>query len=179
MMHAVWANANSLIAAAVKAHARFKTKKAMPFSPLAPAVFFDDDDIAGLITVLSERLRRDQRVRPVMDKLVGNHWYEAEQEIGAFLAASVFLSSRPRIDAEWLAAAMEVLAPEDVDALADIMLSAALSAFPLQSAAVVAEICDRLAEMARWVLAGKGARRQQRSLKMHERIVAGALMNGL
>jgi hypothetical protein len=114
-----------------------------------------------------------------MDRLVGNRWYEAEQEIGAFLAASVFLSSRPRIDAEWLGAAMEVLAPDDVDALADIMLSAALSAFPLQSAAVVAEICDRLAEMARWVLAGKGARRQQRSLKMHERIVAGALMNGL
>jgi hypothetical protein len=151
----------------------------MPFSPLAPAVFFDDDDIAGLIVLVSERLRRDLRVRPVMDKLVGNRWYEAEQEIGAFLAASVFLSSRPGIDVEWLAKAMDVLVPQDVDALADIMLSTALTAFPLQSAAVVAEICDRLAEMARWVLAAKGTRRQQRIQKLHERVVAGALMNGL
>jgi hypothetical protein len=152
---------------------------AMPFSPLSPSVFFEDDDLAGLIATLSERLRRDARVRPVMDKLVGNRWYEAEQEIDAFLSASVFLAARPSLDLEWFTAAMSVLTPDDVDALADIVLTCALTAFPLQSAAVVAEICDRLAEMARWVLAGKGARRQQRSLKMHERIVAGALMSGL
>jgi hypothetical protein len=151
----------------------------MPFSPLAPAIFFDEDDIAGLIVALSERLRRDPRVRSVMDRLVGNRWYEAEQEIGAFLSASILMSAPPTIDFDWLARAMGVLTPDDIDALADILLAAALTAFPLHSAAVVSEICDRLVELARWIVGADSEERRQRLVEVHDRIRAGALMSGL
>ena len=107
----------------------------MPFPVFAPSIYFDESDIAALVTEFSERIRRSPTLRPAMDGLIGNRWEEAEAAAVSFLHATLFLDSRPRVDADWLARALRHLDAQTIDWLGDILLDCALVAMPLHSAA--------------------------------------------
>jgi hypothetical protein len=149
----------------------------MPFSPLAPALFFEESDLRALVAEFSERIRRDRQLRPVLDHLVGNRWYEAEQASEAFFRATLFAEGTPAVDANWLALAVRWLDPAAIDALVAILLDCALVAFPLHGAALLAEITEQLATDLKAVLAADGVVRQRRLLETYARLRAGALMS--
>lgn len=148
----------------------------MPFLVSAPSIYFDESEIRDLVAEFSERLRRDGRVRPALDRLVGNRWFEAEQNAEKFLAATLFMTDRPEVDRDFLLRAVEVLGHEEIDVLAEIMLDCALAAFPLQSAAAIAEVSEMLAETMSAVIAGEDRDRQQRLSKVYSRLSSGTLM---
>lgn len=149
----------------------------MPFPPFAPSVYFDDADIAAFVAEFSERVRRNGPLRAAMSQLVGNRWHDAELGMADFMAATLFMNHRPAFDADWLVATIRLLDADAIDSLAEIMLDCALVVFPLHSAAVMAEVADRLAEAVKQVLAVEGVARQKRLLETHARLTAGALMS--
>jgi hypothetical protein len=149
----------------------------MPFLPSAPSVFLEDCELRAVLADFSERIRRDGRVRPAMDRLVGNRWLEAEQNAEAFLHATLFLEALPEVDTDFLARAVEVLGPTEIDALAEIMLECALVGFPLQSAAAIIEVTQMLADAIKVVAASAGVARQRRLDEISARLSAGALMS--
>jgi hypothetical protein len=148
----------------------------MPFLVSAPSVYFDDSEIGELVAEFSERLRRDRRVRPALDRLVGNRWFEAEQSAEVFLAATLFLTDRPDVDRDFLARAVEILGPDEIDAMAEIMLDCALLTFPLHSAAAVAEVSEMLAKAIRSVAVCEAPARPQRLNDIYSKLRAGTLM---
>lgn len=151
----------------------------MPFLTSAPSVFFEDSELRALIAEFSERVRRDSRVRPAMDQLIGNGWHEAEQRTEAFLFATLFLEERPEVDSDFLARAVQILGPNEIDALAEIMLECALVAFPLQSAAAIVEIAEMLAGAIKAVAVSRGAARRHLLNQVYSRLNAGTLMSRL
>jgi hypothetical protein len=152
------------------------TSAAMPFLVSAPSVYFDESEIRELVAEFSERLRRDKRVRPALDRLVGNRWFEAEQNAETFLVETLFLTKRPDVDRDFLTRAVEVLGRDEIDAMAEIMLDCALLTFPLQSAAAVAEVSEMLANAIKSVALCEGAVRSQRLNDVYSRLSAGTLM---
>jgi hypothetical protein len=148
----------------------------MPFLISAPSVYFDESEIRELVAEFSERLRRDRRVRPALDRLVGNRWFEAEKNAETFLVATLFSTDRPDVDRDFLTRAVEVLGRDEIDAMAEIMLDCALLTFPLQSAAAVAEVSEMLANAMRSVALCEGAVRPQRLNDLCARLSAGTLM---
>ena len=151
----------------------------MPFPPFAPAVYFEEADLAALVAAFSERVRRNPSLRPAMDRLVGNQWEEAEAAAASFLRATLFLERRPDVDGNWLAKSIRMLDAEAIDLLADILLDCAMVVLPLHSAAVVAEVNDALVRLFKDVLAHDGVMRQRLLLRMQSRLAAGALMSSV
>ena len=151
----------------------------MPFLISAPSVFFEDSELRALIAQFSERVRRDTRVRPAMDRLIGNRWYEAEQGAETFLLATLFLEERPEVDLDFLARAVQILGPDEIDALAEIMLECALVAFPLQSAAAIVEIAEMLAGAIKAAAVSRGTARRRLLNQVYSRLSAGTLMSRL
>lgn len=149
----------------------------MPFLTSAPSVFFDDSELRALIAEFSERVRRDGRVRPAMDRLIGNRWHEAERGAESFLIATLFLEERPDVDSDFLARAVQVLRPDEIDVLADIMLECALVTFPLQSAAAIVEVAEMLASAIKAVVVSRGTARPHRLNEVYSRLNAGMLMS--
>jgi hypothetical protein len=148
----------------------------MPSLVSAPSVYFEGSEIRALVAEFSERLRRDQRVRPALDRLIGNHWFEAEQNAETFLVATLFSTNLPDVDWEFLSRAIEVLGRDEIDAMAEIMLECALLTFPLQSAAAVIEVSEMLANAIGSVASCEGAVRPQRLNDVYSRISTGTLM---
>ena len=151
----------------------------MPFLPLSPSTFFEDEDLRDFVAEVSEALRADALVRPALDQLVGNQWLEAERAMEAFLWAVLFMESTPLVDADWLTCAAEVLSLEEIERLGDLILGCSFRVFPLHTAAAVIEFVERLVEAMR-DLAGLddgaiclGVRNTQ------TRLQAGALMGRL
>lgn len=149
----------------------------MPFPPFAPSIFFEDDELRALMADFSERLRADARVRPVLDRLIGNCWLEAEQGAEAFLRAALFLETLPAVDQDWLTRAVQLLGPTEIERLSDIMLDCSLATFPLHGAAAVIEVTERLAESIKAIVTVCGAERERRLFEISSRLSAGALMN--
>jgi hypothetical protein len=148
----------------------------MPFLTSAPSVFFDDSELRDLIAEFSERVRRDVRVRPAMDRLIGNRWHEAEQGAEDFLLATLFLEERPLVSSEFLGKAIQVLGPGEIDTLSEIMLECALLTFPLQSAAAICEVAHMLATAIKIVAVSEGSARQLKFNEFCSRLTAGTLM---
>ncbi|WP_421462389.1 hypothetical protein [Aurantimonas sp. NFXS3] len=151
----------------------------MPCSPFAPSIYFDDADLDAFAREFSERIRADSTLRPVFNRLIGNRWEDAELAITDFLRASLFLRSNPRIDAIWLARAVQDLNLATLDRLGDILLDCALATLPLHSAAVIAEISNALARLLGDVVSVEGAGRQKRLQYLYVRLRSGALMSQL
>ncbi len=149
----------------------------MPFLRSAPSVFFEDSELRDLVAEFSERVRRDQRVRGAMDRLIGNRWLDAEQGAEAFLNSTLFLEARPEVDADFLERAVHILRPAEIDALAEIMLDCALVAFPVQSAGAIVEVANMLAGAIKTVAASEARERRDQLIKVHSRLSAGTLMN--
>lgn len=151
----------------------------MPNPTFAPSLYIDEADIDALVIELSERLRRDPLLRPVMQGLIGNGWEDAEAAAGAFLRATLFQEGLPDIDGNWLVRALRLLDTQAIDRLGDVLLDCALVAFPLHGAGVIAAIGDELAHMLKAVAAENGVARQRLLLEARARLAAGALMNRL
>lgn len=149
----------------------------MPFLPSAPSVYIEDFELRAMIADFSERIRRDVRVRPAMDRLVGNQWHEAEQGAEAFLSATLFLNEPLHVDSDFLERVVQLLGPTEIDALAEIMLDCALLAFPLQSAAAIVEVTEMLACAISSVVVDKSYARRDRLASIYSKLRAGALMN--
>ncbi|MEF2554606.1 hypothetical protein VQ042_25540 [Aurantimonas sp. A2-1-M11] len=156
-----------------------KAPFSMPCSSFAPSIYFDDSDLDALAREFSERIRADSTLRPVLDRLVGNRWEDAELAITDFLHASLFLQSHPQIDEDWLTRAAHDLNLATLDRLGDILLDCALVALPLHSAAVIAEISDALACLLGDVVSLEDADRKRRLPYLYDRLRSGALMNRL
>jgi hypothetical protein len=140
-------------------------------------VYFEDSEIRALVTEFSERLRRDPRVRPALDRLVGNRWLEAEQSAESFLNATLFLTGRPAVDRDFFAQAVEILGQAEIDAMAETMLDCALLTFPLQSAAAVVEVTEMLATAIGSVALCEEVVRPQRLNDVYSRLSTGTLMS--
>jgi hypothetical protein len=149
----------------------------MPYLRSAPSVFFEHSELRGLVAEFSERVRRDQRVRAAMDRLIGNRWLDAEQAAETFLSATLFLEACPEVDAGFLERAVHVLGPAEINALAEIMLDCALVAFPMQSAGAIFEVANMLAEAIKAAAASDKRERRHQLMKLHSRLSAGTLMN--
>lgn len=111
----------------------------MSFLLSGPILFVDDDELAACIEILSERIRRDAVLRPALDRLVGNRWADAERQAYYLFHATLFRDERPKVDANWLARAARALSSDQVDRLADILLSCVFETFPVHSAG---DLCD-------------------------------------
>jgi hypothetical protein len=151
----------------------------MPCPPFAPSIYFEDADIDALVQEFSERVRRDQTLRPFLDLLVGNQWEQAEQVVTEFLHATLFLQWRPQVDADWLARAAQELSLPALNRLGEILLDCALVALPLHSAAIIAEIGDALARFLGDVVSREGAAREVVLAALYDRLRSGALMSRL
>lgn len=144
-----------------------------------PIQFVDDDEIKACIEMFSERIRQDATVRPALDRLVGNRWEDAEQEVHSLFHATLFGDACPNIDANWFARAARVLKPDEVDRLTDTLLSCILETFPIDSTGDLYEIATELANTLKAIMATDGLERQRQLLRTHARINAGALLNGI
>lgn len=151
----------------------------MSFLLSGPILFIDDDELLNCIELFSECIRNDVAIRPALDRLVGNRWADAEHQAHGLFHAALFGDARPRIDADFLARAVRVLKPEDVDRLADTLLSCILQTFPVNSAGDVCEVATELASTLKAVIATEGLERQRQLLKTLARLNAGALLSRL
>lgn len=142
------------------------------------ALFVDDDELAACIEMFSERMRRDAVLRPAMQLLIGNRWADAEKQAHRLFHASLFRDASPNVDANWLARAVRVLQPDEVDLTVDILLSCILETFPIDSAGEICEIATELANTLKAIIATDGLERQRRLLHTHNRLNAGALLSG-
>ena len=145
----------------------------------SPVVFLDDDELAACVEMFSERIRSDALLRPALDRLVGNRWADAERQAYRMFHATLFRDECPQVEANWLARAARVLSPDQVDRLADILLSCVFETFPVHTAGDLCDIATELANTLKSIIATDGLERQRRLLKMHARLNAGALLNGL
>ncbi len=114
----------------------------MPFMPLDPSVYIDDTIIADLSEELSHQLRMDRRLRPILDRLVGNQWYEFEIGFENFWRAVVLQTGGHAEYVDAVSIHFSELTPEDVRTISDVFLEACLKAVPLHTAARFAEISD-------------------------------------
>jgi len=151
----------------------------MPFPPFAPSIYFEEDELRALMVEFGERLRADACLRPMLDRVIGNRWLEAEQGAEAFLNAALFLETVPEVDQDWLARAVQFLSQGDIERLCDIMLDCSLSAFPLHGAAVVIEATEALAALVNAIVTVRGKERDRRLATVTSRLNAGALMHRL
>lgn len=151
----------------------------MSFLLSGPILFVDDDELAACIEIFSERIRRDAVVRPALDRLVGNRWADAERQAYYLFHATLFRDERPKVDANWLARAARALSSDQVDRLADILLSCVFETFPVHSAGDLCDIATELAKTLKYIISTDGLERQRRLLKTHARLSAGALLSGL
>jgi hypothetical protein len=149
----------------------------MSFLMSGPALFVDDDELAACIEMFSARVRLDAVLRPAMDLLVGNRWADAEKQAHRLFHASLFRDAAPNVDANWLARAVRVLQPGEVDRTVDILISCILETFPLDSAGEICEIATELANTLKAIIATDGLERQRRLLHTHIRLNAGALLS--
>ena len=150
----------------------------MSFLLSGPILFMDDDELAACIEMFSERIRGDATLRPALDRLVGNRWADAEQQTYALFRATLFRDGRPSVDANWLARAVRVLSPDQVDRLADVLMSCVFETFPVHSAGDLCDIATELANTLKSIISTDGLERQRRLLKTHARLNAGALLSG-
>jgi len=150
----------------------------MPFSPLDPSTYFDDADLAVLVALFSDRVRREPALHASLNRLVGNRWEQAEQRLDALFRAALTLTSLPQVDRDWLSLATQLLGSSELRLLADLMLDCAMVAFPLQSASLIVEISERLGELVESISQCDGAERQSRLAAACDRLASGALMNG-
>ncbi|MEH6718411.1 MAG: hypothetical protein V7704_05965 [Aurantimonas endophytica] len=149
----------------------------MPCPVFAPSIYFDDSDLEALAREFSERIRGDAALRPVLDRLVGNRWEDAELAIIEFLHASLFMRCHSGIDEDWLTRAAYDLNVVTLDLLRDILIDCAFVALPLHSAAVIAEISDALARFLGDVVSLEESDRKRDLQYLLERLRSGALMN--
>ena len=151
----------------------------MPCPVFAPSIYFDDSDLEALAREFSERIRGDAALRPVLDRLVGNRWEDAELAIIEFLHASLFMRCHSGIDEDWLIRAAYDLDVVTLDLLRDTLIDCAFVALPLHSAAVIAEISDALARLLGDVVSLEESDRKRDLQYLSERLRPGALMNRL
>lgn len=81
------------------------------------------------------------------------------------------------MDSDFLARAIQVLGPNEIDALAEIMLECALGTFPMQSAAAIVEVAEILASAIKAVAVSQGAAWRHRLNEVYSRLNAGTLMS--
>ena len=151
----------------------------MPFLMSSPVLFVDDDELVACLEMFSDRIRQDAVLRPALDRLVGNRWADAEQQAYILFHSTLFGDGRPKIDANWLARAVRLLRPDEVDRLEDILLACVLETFPINSAGDVFEIAAELASTLKSIIVTDGLERQRLLLRAHTRLNAGALLSTL
>ncbi|MCA1998349.1 MAG: hypothetical protein LDL25_01030 [Hyphomicrobiales bacterium] len=119
----------------------------MPCLPHDPSIFLEDETIPELIEEFSLRLRRDSELRPLLDRMIGNHWFAFEQDLIAFWLG-ILLQERPPEDGiERAFASLPQVAPAEIRAFARIFLEASLACFPLHAAAAVTELAGRIEDL--------------------------------
>jgi hypothetical protein len=119
----------------------------MPGLPHAPSIYLDDEDLGALCREVSERLRRHQRLRSLLDRLIGNRWEDFEAGLGTVLGASLFETGGVDIDLSWLSEFRDEIGAPEIEAVREVFLDACLIGFPLYAASAVNDIGDRLGEL--------------------------------
>lgn len=119
----------------------------MPGLPHAPSIYLDDEDLDALCRDVSERLRRHRRLRPLLDRLVGNRWEDFEAELGTVLGASLFQTGGINVDLSWLSELHDEIGTDEIEAVREVFLDACLTGLPLYAAAAVNDIGDHLGEL--------------------------------
>lgn len=150
----------------------------MSVSLLSQAHHFDETDLSQLVIEFSDRLRRDTQLRPALDRLVGNHWAEAEGAALALLTASLLNKSLPQVDIEAVHRASQHLSLAHLQRLKDIFIESAMVCLPMDSAAQVSEIGYELTERLSEIVCASGLRRQKLTLSLRQTLASGALLNG-
>jgi truncated hemoglobin YjbI len=148
----------------------------MPFMPLDPSIYIDDNVIADLVDELSYRLRMDRKLRPVLDKLVGNQWHEFEIGFAEFWRSVVLQTGDHTQHVATASVRFAELTPEDVSAISDVFLEASLRSVPLHTAARFAEISEIALSALNSALRSDDRERSDRLLEVCESLMTGSVL---
>lgn len=148
----------------------------MPFMPLDPSIYIDDDVIADLVDELSYRLRMDKTLRPVLDKLVGNQWHEFETGFEKFWRSVVLQTGDHAQYVATVSVHFAELTPEDVIAISDVFLEASLRSVPLHTAARFTEISETALSALTSALRLDDRERSDRLLEVRESLMTGSVL---
>lgn len=151
----------------------------MSFLLSGPVLFFEQEELDVLVLEFSDRIRRDKDLSPVLSRLIGNGWAEAEAAAVDFLTCVLFADGRPEIDEGILERAGNLLRTQDVQRIMDVLLESALKCLPLQSAALVSEVGDDLGAILKAIIELQGPARRALLLEAHAKLSAGALRSSI
>lgn len=151
----------------------------MSFLLSGPVLFFEQEELDVLVLEFSDRIRRDRELAPVLSQLIGNGWAAAEAATVSFLTCSLFSDGRPKLDEDILERAGDLLRMEDVERILDVLLESALKCLPLQSAALVSEVCEDLGAALKAIIELEGPARRKLLLDTHAKLSAGALQSSI
>jgi hypothetical protein len=116
----------------------------MPCLPHDPSIFIDGDSIAEIVEALSLRLRKSRTLRPVLDRIVGNHWLEFELGLGDFLLKVLLLEGGHELAVEIAFSYDELFQPELIEEIGCLFLESSLATQPFHAAASITEITERI-----------------------------------
>ena len=114
----------------------------MSLATASPTLFFDQDDLQTLIEDLSQAVRCDPHLAPVMHQIVGNQWQALERGVLDLLVASLSGQMVPSLSAKRLNRALAVLSHNDCERLHAMFLEAVLARFPLLDAGNFTGVAD-------------------------------------
>jgi hypothetical protein len=147
----------------------------MSFLLSGPVLFFEQEELEILVLEFSDRLRRDKNLAPVLSRLIGNGWAEAEAATVGFLTGVLFADGQAKIDEGILDRAGNMLHTKDVERIMDVLLESALKCLPLQSAALVSGVGDDLGAILKAIIELDSPARRDMLLEAYAKLSAGAL----
>ncbi len=150
----------------------------MPCLPHDPSIFIDEDTIPELVEELSLRLRRNPLLRPVFDRLVGNRWYDFEQELTAFWLQILLQEGGHENAVEAAFGAGDRFEAEHIREACTVFLESSLAVLPFHAAASFTELAERIADVLIEAVGPKGlpaATRRKRLLEAETILKAGAI----
>ncbi|MDL2403433.1 hypothetical protein [Rhizobium mayense] len=128
----------------------------MPCLPQDPSVYVDEATVFELIDEFSTRLRRTPALRAVLHRLIGNYWFEFEQNM-AIVCENILLQQTLRealMDAFFERAS--ALSADNIIEVRAVFLDACLTVLPLHAAASVSELFERAADLLQEALDWEG-----------------------
>ena len=117
----------------------------MPYLPNNPSIYVDQDIIEDLVDELSVLLRRNARLRPILDVTVGNQWKDFEQGLVELWSRILLMDSGHDAIVAAAKSLNPILSEDDIDEVCAVFLESSLRILPFHSAAAFTELAEAIA----------------------------------